>query len=301
MVDPNGMDTSHHEEIGLLSRIARGATEVVAAPIARRAVADAATSMGRPLSAAPGGFTPEDRHLQTQTIGLGETWQTGGTGATAGQMLMNWLHGVSPNSGDVAALSRTVAAGYLQKSISDILARQRTLPRLPGSVSGSETTTAGGTLQSGTGKDGGPLPSTGVPRFDRRMVGTEVFDKWKATLESRGWTVTVKELNIGTAADITRGKQIAVDPNQFRYIDLLHESRHVRQLNSLFRAGHEWVNKRSKGLFETHAYRYEQRLGKRFGFAPEYVKWTEARELEFWTPTVRKAAHFDPDMQELWR
>jgi RHS repeat-associated protein len=61
------------------------------------------------VSGQPSPFTPEERHLQTATIGVGESVGTGGSAAVVGQMLQNWLHGVSPTAADAAALARTFA------------------------------------------------------------------------------------------------------------------------------------------------------------------------------------------------
>ena len=51
-----------------------------------------------------------DAHLVTQTIGMGENYESGGTGAVIGAMLSGWLFGdVTPDSRDVKALADTVA------------------------------------------------------------------------------------------------------------------------------------------------------------------------------------------------
>lgn len=51
-----------------------------------------------------------DAHLVTQTIGMGENYESGGTGAVIGAMLSGWLFDdVTPDSRDVKALADTVA------------------------------------------------------------------------------------------------------------------------------------------------------------------------------------------------
>ncbi|MEP0919547.1 FG-GAP-like repeat-containing protein [Leptolyngbya sp. DQ-M1] len=54
-------------------------------------------------------ITPEQRHLQVKLIGMGENFESGGTGAVAGAIFANWLAGVKPTTGDVNALVRTGA------------------------------------------------------------------------------------------------------------------------------------------------------------------------------------------------
>lgn len=51
----------------------------------------------------------EDAHTVTQTIGMGENYESGGTGAVLGAMISGYLfHDVTPDALDVAALSKTV-------------------------------------------------------------------------------------------------------------------------------------------------------------------------------------------------
>jgi hypothetical protein len=74
----------------------------------------------------------------------------------------------------------------------------------------------------------GQIPLTGVERFDRLAYGTDEFNSWKANLEACNYKV-VENYNLppGNPANVLKNGTIEVNPNEFRYIDLLHESRHI--------------------------------------------------------------------------
>ncbi|MGH8905776.1 MAG: hypothetical protein ACRD0K_04520 [Egibacteraceae bacterium] len=69
------------------------------------------------------------------------------------------------------------------------------------------------------------LPSTGVARFDRLVHGTKTYTRWAENMGRRGLRVIEKTLEPGNAANVLNNQTVEIDPRQFRYIDLLHESR----------------------------------------------------------------------------
>jgi hypothetical protein len=155
----------------------------------------------------------------------------------------------------------------------------------------------------------GRLPSTGVARFDRLMVGTEQYLRWVARLNNRGFYLIEQSLMEGTAAQI-EDWIIIVDPAQFRYIDLLHESRHLRQLERALLQGFDAfaVGKSAKMMrawFELGAYEYEQRVGLRFQFSDEYMAFLERQINHYWKRTYRQEIRFSSTAQRqfnrIWR
>jgi RHS repeat-associated protein len=64
---------------------------------------------------APGQWTEADYHTITQTVGQREPYQSGGSAAVGGAMVLGILNDVLPNSADWAALADTFALGTLQK------------------------------------------------------------------------------------------------------------------------------------------------------------------------------------------
>ena len=153
------------------------------------------------------------------------------------------------------------------------------------------------------------LPATGVAEFDRLMVGTETYRCWVSKVESRGFRVEEGILTPGTAAEIF-GYVLTIDPAQFRYVDLLHESRHLRQIERAERQGYNPFAEGRFGLmarawFERGAYEYEQRLGILFGFSPEYLAFLAARINHYWKRSYRRELRFSLAAQAyltgLWR
>jgi RHS repeat-associated protein len=113
---------------------------------------------------------------------------------------------------------------------------------------------------------------SGVPRFDERMVGTARYAKWKSRMEQRGYEVRETPLPEGNPAQI-RKRTITVDPEQFTYKDILHESRHVQQEKLAAALGlpapaATWFTR----FCEQAAYKYELNLGERYAFSPAYMR-----------------------------
>lgn len=159
-------------------------------------------------------------------------------------------------------------------------------------------------LRSGTTL--GELPSTGVQRFDELVVGTNKYQRWVSNLERRGFEVVEKNLGPGNAAFTLPEKIVQVDPARFRYIDLLHESRHVAQIERAAQKGiTDAFTKRRIAMFECGAYEYELRLGNEVGFSEEYMNFASQRVRDCWNRGIANKFRFRPSFQqefrELWR
>jgi hypothetical protein len=156
-------------------------------------------------------------------------------------------------------------------------------------------------------RSGGDLPSTGIGRYDELVVGTEQYAKWARNMQGRGFVIDdAARLAEGTAGYI-EGNRIVIDPRQFRYVDLLHETRHAGQVE---RAAAQGVTSRSKlvrAWFEKGAYNYELRLGSRVGFYEAYMNWVRSRIGDYVTPGISKQIIRNPHiqsgvrLQDLWK
>jgi len=147
----------------------------------------------------------------------------------------------------------------------------------------------------------GELPSTGVDEFDRLVYKTRTFERWSENVARRGFTVEARDLGVGIAAEIDMTtKSIVIAPSRFRYIDLLHESRHIAQIE---RNAASLGRKKSLivAAFEDGAYRYEIRLGERKGFSSEYMSFLHGRRADYLHPRARKAISHSPTLRALWR
>src|SRR5258708_6009856 len=155
------------------------------------------------------------------------------------------------------------------------------------------------------------LPDTGIPYFDRLMYGTAEYDKWVRLMDKRGYRVISEELNAGEAAFIMVGARenrihlMKIDPNQFRYIDLLHERWHMRQYVRLQAQGIR-LNTYIRDWFERGAYEYELRLAKHRGFSAGYVNFLNRQLQEIWFGTVSATAYnsslvYQELLNSIWR
>ena len=155
----------------------------------------------------------------------------------------------------------------------------------------------------------GELPATGVVEFDRLMVGTKTYRRWVDKIANRGFGIEESTLGVGTAAEISQ-QLITVDPLRFRFIDLLHESRHVRQIEKAEQQGYDlFASGRyatlTRAWFERGAYEYELRLGLRVGFSPEYMAFLVERIGFYWKRSYQQEFRFSLAVQRyltgLWR
>lgn len=148
-------------------------------------------------------------------------------------------------------------------------------------------------------RSSGDLLPTGVARFDRLALETPEYAKWAANVERRGYKIRQLELPRGTAAEID-GKALNIDPTQFRYVDLLHESRHIAQLE---RSGKSSVglSRNWLGFFEEGAYRYELRMGEQAGFSDAYKAWALDRIGDYTTRGMRLRFQMSSQFNGVWR
>ncbi len=145
---------------------------------------------------------------------------------------------------------------------------------------------------------------TGVARFDQLVVGTRQFAKWKANLLRRGFRVIEQALGHGTMADIEAaeggGHLMRVDPAQFTYLGMLHESRHVRQIEKALANAQKPFNAAWLRFYELGAYQYELRLGKRFGFSATSMNEITGR-LNYYLRKIQAKMAKDPTFRDAWK
>jgi hypothetical protein len=117
-------------------------------------------------------------------------------------------------------------------------------------------------------------------------VGTADYRIWKGILESKGIKVVETDLRPGLRGYFESATELRVDPNQFRVLDILHETRHYKQIQRAKAAGAEIdfakLNTRQLGIAEYDAYRYEIELGRTFGFSEEYMSYLHQRIYDYW-------------------
>jgi hypothetical protein len=150
----------------------------------------------------------------------------------------------------------------------------------------------------------GGMPLTGVSKFDELVVGTEKYERWAKAMERRGVKVSETELVPGNAANAIHGA-IEVDPKQFTYLDLLHESRHIRQIERAAEQGVTISKQMVRSWFEKGAYEYELRLGEKLGFSEEYMNFARSRLNDYWSRTLQTKYNMSKSTRQLlnglWR
>jgi len=172
----------------------------------------------------------------------------------------------------------------------------------------SKLRSGAGALRSGAGALG-QIPPTGNPIFDILAIRTNAYQRWVKNLKKRGITVVETSLKIGTHAEIsyiegTTQLMIALDPKQFTYLDLLHESRHFEQIRRLQLQGKTPFKAVYRDYFEKGAYEYELRLADKFGFSEEYQKFARERINDYWGRSRKKkydlSRSFRYEMSTIW-
>jgi len=93
---------------------------------------------------------------------------------------------------------------------------------------------------------------------------------------------------------------VEIDPNQFRYIDMLHEKRHIFQnIISESKTGRTILNQKGPlkrgfaAIAEIDAYRYEISLANKYGFSSEYTNYLKGMVSEYSTQWIRPNATVD--------
>ena len=139
----------------------------------------------------------------------------------------------------------------------------------------------------------GEWPTTGVARFDELAVECPAWQGWVTNLQKRGIKVMPNpNLPSGNPANYLPGSKILeYNPTTFRYIDLLHESRHIAQFERAAAKGLDLREPfRSSKLYawlEKGALEYEMKLAKRFNFSQEYKSALENSFNNYWTSQYR--------------
>lgn len=159
----------------------------------------------------------------------------------------------------------------------------------------------------------GEIPKTGLDRFDELAVGTKQYDRWKANVENRGFSVVEEAMRRGSHADVDPvTKVVRVDPKQFTYLDLLHESRHIRQVEKVAASGID-IGPREIAWFEKGAYEYERRVLNaarevregRTAVSPKYSNFIDDQIGNYWKSSYRKKYLFSPSTKQyfdsIWR
>ncbi|HEX9060470.1 MAG TPA: hypothetical protein VF941_09845, partial [Clostridia bacterium] len=125
------------------------------------------------------------------------------------------------------------------------------------------------------------IPLTGVEKFDRLAVNTKEFNNWAANLQRRNISVkTNYKLPAKNPTNVLSDGTVEFNPEHFKYIDLLHESRHMfqnsvslEQTGKVILKNKGWVKRDFMAIGEIEAYKYEMSLGERFGFSEEYMQY----------------------------
>ncbi|MBK1812675.1 hypothetical protein JHL18_18810, partial [Clostridium sp. YIM B02505] len=204
------------------------------------------------------------------------TVSSAGTEAFAGIAKLGW-----------SALRAEVSGGKVLKGITNF-------------VKGITSETKGAGNANVLSKSG-EIPLTGVERFDRLAYGTDEFNSWKANLEGRNYKV-VENYNLpsGNPANVLKNGTIEINPNEFRYIDLLHESRHVfHDSVSLSQTGKSvlqqkgWLKRDMRNIVEIDAYKYEMSLAERKGFSQEYKDFLQGRINDYSSAYINSNSTID--------
>lgn len=118
-----------------------------------------------------------------------------------------------------------------------------------------------------------------------------------AALEGRGVTFVDDAATLERAGDIAQtrfgangGLEIVYDSGSTRFVDVLHEARHVAQIQRAQASGllgnRSIFNSRFTQAAEWGAYSYEQRLGLSRGFSADYMTQTQSMLQTYSRPTL---------------
>jgi hypothetical protein len=136
---------------------------------------------------------------------------------------------------------------------------------------------------------------TGIDQFDRLFSESPQAQKMIAGLERRNVSIIddVTMLKPGESAFVTQIDgclTLVYDSKSTSFMDMLHESRHVAQVQRVESAGvlgnksiFDPNGTRLRGASERGAYEYELRLGNRFNFSDEYMSYAK-HQIDFYYP-----------------
>ncbi|MCU7929106.1 MAG: hypothetical protein KZQ97_22105 [Candidatus Thiodiazotropha sp. (ex Dulcina madagascariensis)] len=148
--------------------------------------------------------------------------------------------------------------------------------------------------------DGGFYP-TGIGKFDQPFSLSPQFEKISVGLERRGITLVPDrsklDMSAGERAFVQLEKDgsgiLVYDPATTPFVDILHESRHISQIQRAQKSGllgdKSPYSSKLKPLFERGAYEYELRLGERFDFDSRYNRQLVDRVNDYYTPQFERS------------
>lgn len=131
-----------------------------------------------------------------------------------------------------------------------------------------------------------------------------------AGLERRGVLVVdnSSSLAVNEAAKVSRvnGQLVLTyDSQGTTLIDMLHEARHVAQIQRVESAGvlgnkDIFGNSRLIGAAERGAFEYEQRLGSRFEFSAEYMNYLDSMKNYYYPNSFSSKFSASPTMRDIF-
>jgi hypothetical protein len=152
--------------------------------------------------------------------------------------------------------------------------------------------------------------ATGIERFDRLFADSNQAQIMIAGLERRGVTVIddVSRLDATASAHLLQenGQLVLIyDSKSTSFIDMLHESRHVAQVQRAEAAGvlgqkNIFGSPRLLGAAERGAYEYELRLGNKFSFSDNYMNYLNGRIDYYYPNSYSKKFTNSPTMNSIF-
>ena len=134
---------------------------------------------------------------------------------------------------------------------------------------------------------------TGVSSFDQLFVDSPQASKMLDALGRRGVNVVndASRLDLGASAQVFRENgqlTLVYDSQGTSFVDMLHEARHVAQVQRVDEAGvlgnkDLFNSPRLLGAAERGAYEYETRLGNANGFSSDYMSYLQS-QIDYYYP-----------------
>jgi hypothetical protein len=151
---------------------------------------------------------------------------------------------------------------------------------------------------------------TGVPEFDQLFSNSPQAGKMLDALARRGVNVVddASRLDPGVAAQVfpENGQLTLVyDSNGTTFVDMLHEARHVAQVQRVEAAnvlGDKDIfgSPRLLGAAERGAYEYESRLGAANGFSDDYMNYLRQQINEYYPVGYSKKFNASPTLGSIF-
>jgi hypothetical protein len=266
------------------------------------------------------GFRPVETSLSQRIYehisqGNGLERFMGGVQSSVGQVITGFMHGEDQygNTHNVLTGQPILAADAKANHIASIggllIPGEEGFAALEKAVAGGmrgilRTASKDALLSSRTGQ------LTGVAKFDQLFSQSAPAQKMISALERRGVIVVndASRLDPGASAQLIRenGKLTLIyDSNSTSFVDMLHESRHVAQVQRAEAAdvlGEKDIfgSPRLLGVAERGAYEYELRLGNNYGFSSDYMKYVRS-QIDFYYPSSYSAKfNTSPTMRRIF-